>query len=175
MAGLKTLRRVYAVNGAQQTIQPSDLSGTTLSDTEYRTIFTVQGNKTKGYGWGFGPDNRQRGELGVADLDLQGDNNSGNGTDLDGTLRVLIYDDPDRDNPVAKSGKYQLSLLRSDVTADKQDKSLITGKNNVIAGDDSFMAVQVKVTSPYDGDSVDTAATSTEVGLPFAEYRTGEF
>jgi len=144
----------------------SELKEPTLqSADDWYEIFSVQGDTTTAYGAGYGPNNDSINTDGWSDLDLQ--NAAGN--PIDGKLRFRVYRDSSKDDLIAQSTTYTLSGLRSAVSADRKDKHLISQMHSKLAGNDSFVTVEVKPKASSAGDQVSAADSATDLGLAYAE------
>lgn len=162
---VRNTQRTGRMTGSEVHVRDTDLDGTTLSDTEFRPVFSIQGDKTNAYAPGFGTADR-RGTAGFADLDLQ----NGNDNPVQGQLRYEVYRDSQREDLIATGSKYSLATLRADVAADKTDKTMIE-QQQPVAGEDAYLVISVKADSSSNGDTVSGSNSSVDIGMPYSEIK----
>lgn len=168
---VKALRQVSSARANPFEFLASDFDGKTVSSDEFRDVALVQGNSTNAYGAGYGGRNENVNSDGWSDLDLVA-SGAGAGTagdPINGKLRFVIYRDTNREDMIAKSGTYSLNGLRSAVGSGRKDKVLIPGMLSKVAGDDSYLSVQVKTSAASDGTVIDPGASTEELGLAYSE------
>lgn len=152
----------------EEVVTSNDLNdGQTLSDDVFRTVFSVLSTRTTKYAPGYAYGTRDAAETGWFDIDFQGDNNSGNGTDLRGKARWVKYRSDNRESVMRVSSTYSLQTLRNSVAADLTDKKTL-GQLGPFAATDRPVDFQVRVNSEFDGDSLDASATTVDEGIPYA-------
>lgn len=162
---VQNLNNVGTTAGAEQHIQPDELNdGKTLSKDEYRPIWSVQSDKHTHYAPGYGVPMRE-GNAGFSDLDLQ----NGGGSAIEGKVRYEVYRDSNREELVAYGATYPLATLRSDVAQPKTDKTMIPLKRPG-AGEDGYLVLAAKADASIDGDSVSTANSAVDVGMPYTQF-----
>jgi hypothetical protein len=168
---VQNFRRANAQERAvaqSEVVTSQDLEdGQTLSSDVFRGVFEIVPTRTTKYAPGYGSGNRQASEVGWFDLDLQGDNTSGNGSDLRGKARWVKYRSEEKESIMRVSSTYSLQTLRNSVAADLTDKKTL-GQLAPFANTDRPLELQVRVNSPYDGDSVDAGASNVDEGVPYA-------
>ncbi len=153
-------------NAAERRIEDTDLEEPTLSSTDrYFPIFRVTGTNTKDYAPGVGSRNESFAS-GWADLDLQ---NSG-GSPINGKGRWAMYTDDELEEPAYYSTSYQLNNLRSAVAADRKDKALLPGLAP-FAPQDWVLVFEVQPKDSSEGDTVDSANSDTDLGIPYSMVR----
>lgn len=146
--------------------EASELNEVTLASSEqWYEIFSAQGDTTTAFGAGFGPNDDRRNTDGWSDLDLQ---NAG-GTAINGSVRFRVYRDSSKDDLVAQSGTFSLTSLRSTVSAGRKDKALIAGMLSAVAGNDSFLTVEVKPKASSAGDQVSASNSASDQGIAYSE------
>lgn len=152
----------------EEVVTSNDLNdGQTLSDDVFRTVFSVLSTRTTKYAPGYASGNRNASEVGWFDIDLQGDNTSGNGSDIRGKARWVKYRSDNRESVMRVSSVYSLQTLRNSVAADLTDKKTL-GQLGPFAATDRPVDFQVRVNSPFDGDSLDADASTVDEGIPYA-------
>lgn len=155
--------------GSPDQFRAADLLEPTLQQSdEWYKIFEVQGDTTKAYGAGYGPDDDRVNAHGWSDLDLQ----NSTPDPINGKVRFRVYRDSDQEDLVAQSGKFDLGPLRSAVSAGRKDKILIPAEWSAVAGNDSWLTVEVSPDSSSTGDTVTAANSSTDFGMAFGEIQT---
>lgn len=163
---VKSLRQVHSRVANPLEFEAGALSEPTLqSSDQYYEIFAAQGDTTTAYGAGFGPRDKNTNSDGWSDLDLQ---NAG-GTAIAGKIRFRVYRDSSKEDLIAQSGTYSLNSLRSAVSEARTDKVLIAGLLSTMAGNDSFLTVEVKPSASSAGDAVSAANSNSDQGLAYSE------
>lgn len=168
---VKNLKRVHTEAANPQEFLADDFEQKVVVSDEFRDVALVQGNSTTAYGGGFGVKNAQVNSDGWSDLDLVASGNGAGtaGADIQGKLRFVVYRDSNREDMIAKSGTYSLSGLRSAVASDRTDKALIPGMLSTVAGDDSYLAIQVRTNGTTDGYEIDPSASTEDLGIARSE------
>lgn len=162
---VQALRRAHTARANPESFQPADIQDKALSSDEFRDVAWVQADKTTAYGAGHGADDTRRNHAGWSDFDAQ---NATPGP-IEGKARFVVYRDSSREDMVAKSGKYSLGALRSAVSAGRKDKVLIPGHLSDVAGEDGYLALQIKADPANDGDTITGANCDADLGLAFSE------
>lgn len=155
-------------------IRPSDLNNKALDSERFVPIWEVQSNRTEVYAPGIGNDDRSRGNVGYADLDLQADGTgSGNaGDEVNGDLRWEMYGDSSREDLRYVSDTFRTEDLRADVTQSRTEKTVIR-QLAPAAPQDGYVVLALKANAGSDGYVVDDSTTNTnvDVGIPYAKIR----
>ncbi len=168
---VQALQRVHTDRANPQEFLADDFEQKTVVADEFRDVAFVQGDSTNAYGAGFGEKNAQVNSDGWSDVDLVASGNGAGsaGEDIKGKMRFVVYRDSNREDMIAKSGTYSLGGLRSAVSADRTDKVLIPGRLSQVAGDDSYLAIQVKTNADTDGYEIDPSASTEDLGIARSE------
>lgn len=163
---VNSLRRRNTDAAMANGFQVNGISEPTLADaSSYYELFAVQGDKTTAYGAGFGPQNANVNTDGWSDLDLQ----NGNGNPIDGHIRFRIYRDSSKEDLIAQSTKYTLATLRAAVSESRTDKALIPAMFSQIAGEDSYLTVEVSPDASSVTDTVNKSNSASTAGIAYSE------
>jgi len=168
------LRRV---RGNERRITSGDLTETTVNSDNWIELWSLQSTNSLKYVPGYGVENRQRGNAGFADLDLEATGNgSGNDGDaIDGDLRWAVYNDAGKNDLAAVGPKLRSETLRGAVSDDRTEKPFVAMRK-IGAPFDGYIAFEIKADSASDGreveaDDADHTGSVVDVGIPYAEVR----
>jgi len=163
---VNSLRKRHTDAAMGNGFQVNGISEPTLADVDsYYELFSVQGDKTTAYGAGFGRQNANTNTDGWSDIYLQ----NGAGAAIDGHVRYRIYRDSSKEDLIAQSTKYTLATLRAAVSESRTDKALIPAMFSQIAGEDSYLTVEVSPDASSIGDVVSKANSDSVAGLAYSE------
>jgi hypothetical protein len=167
---VEALKRVSTPAANPREFISGDLSQRTVVSDEYRDVAFVQADRTTFFGAGFGPNDDSTNSDGWSDLDVVASGNGAltGGDPINGRLRFVVYNDSDRGDPIARSGTYTLSSLRSAVSSDRKDKALIPGLLSTVAPPDGYVALQIQADGASDGAEIDPAASAEELGIAYS-------
>lgn len=147
------------------------IDGVTVSDSEYRTVFQVQSDRSTKFapGYGYRDDNHAEG---YADFGLQvADDTAGtNAADAKGKYRWEVYGDSDKESPIAFSGTFRASELRTSVSSNRKDKTVIS-QMAPAAPEDGYVVLAYKGKTAEDGQVTYDGGSSDDVGIPYARFK----
>lgn len=152
--------------GDRKQVTPNDINEPTVSAGSWSEIFVESSTNTKRYAPGYGTGNRQSSDAGYSDFDLQ---NSG-ATAIEGDFRWVLYESSDHDVPLRISEPINASAQRNSVTESLTDKQLYPGRTPR-AAQDRELVLEFKPDSASDGDTVDSANSTADSGLPYTMFR----
>lgn len=145
--------------------------GTALRSDEFTRIFEEQASKTRFLFPGQDNTNRQIGNIGDYFGDIQGTNDGGSTYEqVQGHLRIEVYEDERLENLKAVGPKISLRALRNAETESLMDRPIQTLANPG-AAEDEYIAISVKTTSAYDGYALSAANSSFQYPLTEVDPR----
>lgn len=149
--------------GNKDRFKSGDMLSSTLVNGIFVPVFEVQADRTETYMGGYGPNNRDAGEVGWADVDIQNSNNNA----ADGVLRWEVYRDSSKEDLVAKSSTFRSEDLRSSQGASRRDK-MVLPQQAPAAPQDGYLVLGMDADSGSDGDSLSSSNSATDLGVPYA-------
>lgn len=153
-------------NANREEVESTDIEEVTVSQSEWKSVYTEKSTNTKRYAPGYGTGNRSSSEAGFSDFDLQ----NSNGNPVDGQFRWVIYESEDQDVPMAILDGISTRSQRASVSESLRDKQMVAGRTPR-ASQDRVLALEFKASSGSDGDTLDQANSDSEQGLPYSKYR----
>lgn len=161
------------VEAAEQDRWDADdlIDGVTVSDSGFRTVFQVQSDRSTKFapGYGYRQDSYAEGYADFA-LKLADDTTGTNAVDANGKFRWEIYGDSDKESPIAFSGTFRSSELRTSVSPDRTEKTVIPQKAPA-APEDGFVVLAYQAKANEDGKVVYDAGSTDDIGIPYARFK----
>jgi len=152
---------------SRDNIRGADLEDNDLVDGTYIPVWEQQADRTTTYAGGHGPANRNSGNAGFGDLDIQ--NGAGNASD--GKLRWEVYRDSSKENLKAVSDTFRSEDLRGAASGtDRTEKPVFPQKANV-PPQDGYLVLAMDADSGSDGDTVSSANSTQDLGVPYSRIQ----
>jgi len=170
-------RPARSTRGNERRITDGDLTEATVDQDNWIELFSVQSSNSLKYFPGHGVANRDMGNAGFADVDLEADGTGalGDGDAIDGDLRWAVYNDASKDDLAAIGPKIRSEQLRGAVSDNRTEKPFIPIQA-IGAPFDGYIVLECKADAGSDGAVVEADTSShsgdvVDVGIPFTELR----
>lgn len=142
--------------------------GTRVREGGFVPVATVESTAKKQYAHGFGSQDRSQGNTGFAYSDFQADDGTGTIVNLSGTLRLVVYESSDLEQPKLFGSEYDLDELREAVNDSRTERPIVSVERR-LALEDEVLAWELNVDSNQDGYTV--SAADCDIQIPYSEWR----